>query len=142
MVALGQVGRFRRGRADSRLRRYDLEHISGDPKILKLISYAPMGWIKRLFQFLRKKSLRTGRYPSTGSISNLGRIQMELLQGGGFETRTTFFIPPGTEAKPFFMTLADCRDSVEMVVSMPKGLANNGRLDRFISNLISALKPR
>lgn len=122
--------------------RYDLDHISGDPKILKLITYAPLGWINRLFTFLRKKSLRSGRYPTTGSISNLGRIQMDLLQGGGFETRTAFFIPPGTEAKPFFMTLAGCRDSVEMVVSMPKGLASNGRLDRFIANLTAALNAR
>jgi hypothetical protein len=118
----------------------ELDQLRGDPKILKFLSYAPLGWIERVFKFLRTRNLHSGHYRSTGSISNLGRIEMELLRGGGFETQTGFFVPPGTEAKPFFMTLSGWGDCVEMVVSMPNGLASHGRLEEFIANLALGLK--
>ena len=115
---------------------------NGDSNLLKLFCYTPLGWIKHLFNAIRRKNLRSGRFHSTGSISNLGQLPIESFRGGGFEAQTGFFIPPGTEAKPFFMTLAGCGNGVEMVVSMPKVLANNGRLERFISRIASDLKPR
>lgn len=120
---------------------HHLENPCRDPRLLNLVRYVPLGWIERLFKHIRKKNLSSGHYHTTGSISNLGRLRLELLQGGGFQARTVFFVPPGTEAKPFFMTLSGGAQGVEMVVSMPKALASHGRLERFMANVAAALKP-
>lgn len=122
--------------------RYQLENPSADPKLTRLIYYLPLGWMKHLFNRIRQRNLNSGRYHTTGSISNMGRLRMELLQGGGFESRTVFCVPPGTEAKPFFMVLNGCGESMEMTVSMPKALASNSRLDHFMAHIADALKPR
>ena len=118
-----------------------LDNMSGDPTLIKIFSYAPQGWIKRLFLSARTKNLRQGLYRSSGSISNLGRLPMETLGGGGFDVKSGFFIPPGTDGKPFFITLSGCGDSVDLVLAMPKILATNGRLEALLSNIVSGLKP-
>ena len=118
-----------------------LDSLSGDPKLLKLLCYVPEGWIKSLFQSARTKNLRNGLYRSSGSISNLGRLPMDTLGGGGFEVKSGFFVPPGTDGKPFFITLSGCGGSIDIVLAMPKILATNGRLDRLLSNIVSGLKP-
>lgn len=118
-----------------------LANLIGDSKLTKLVCYAPLGWIETAFKWARRRNLRTGLFRSTGSISNLGRLPVESFRGGGFEARSGFFIPPGTEAKPFFMTLAGFDGGVEMIVSMPTSLASNGRLERFIANITAELVP-
>ncbi len=40
------------------------------------------------------------------------------------------------------MVLNGGDDAMEMTVSMPKALAGNGRLERFMANIAAALKPR
>lgn len=118
-----------------------LANLSGDSRILKLLSYLPLGWIEFGFKTVRRKNLRTNLYRSTGTISNLGRLPIESFHGGGFKARSGFYVSPGTEAKPIFMTLAGYDGGVEMIVSMPTSLASKGRLDRFIENVTAGLTP-
>lgn len=118
-----------------------LKNPNANLKLLKIFEYVPLGGVAYLFKFLRQRSLRTGVYHSTGSISHFGRLPLAAFQGGGFKAATGFFIPPGTEAKPFFMSLAICGEKMELVTCMPNCLASNGRLDRFVDNVAGALKP-
>lgn len=118
-----------------------LDHLTGDPWLGNLLVYLPMGWLKKLFIASREKDRVRGFYKDSGTISNLGQLPLDMFHGGGFEARSCFFIPPAVQAKPFFITLSGCGDSVEMVTAMPCVLANNGRLERFIANIVSELKP-
>lgn len=119
-----------------------LDNLGSDPWLSTLYSYAPMALLRRLFRSSRDKDRQRGFYRDSGTISNLGKLPIELLQGGGFEARTCFFVPPEMEIKPFFITLTGCGNAVEMITAMPNVLANNGRLDQFIANVIAELKPK
>lgn len=119
-----------------------LDNLGGDPRFSTLSSYTPAPLLRRIFLSSRGKNRQRGFYKDSGTISNLGKLPIELLQGGGFEARTCFFVPPEMEIKPFFITLSGCGNAVEMITAIPNVLANNGRLDQFIANVIAELKPK
>lgn len=118
-----------------------LNNLGGDPVFSSLVSYTPLPWMKRLFIKSRYKNREKGFFQDSGTISNLGRLPIESLKGGGFEAETSFFIPPEMEFKPFFITLTGAGNKVEMITALPNVLATNGRLDNFIANTTAELKP-
>ncbi|MDA8142257.1 MAG: hypothetical protein M0036_26725 [Desulfobacteraceae bacterium] len=118
-----------------------LNDMSRDPEILKIAYYIPLKWIELFFVRFRKRNLGSGWYYSTGTLSNLGRLPIEAYEGGGFKADTGFYIPPGTEGKPLFVTLAGCGEFIEVIISMPKTLASNGRIDQLLDRIVSQLKP-
>ncbi len=124
----------------SRQLKEKLDHLVGDPWLGNLAIYIPMVWLKGLFIASREKDRERGFYKDTGTISNLGKLPVELFRGGGFEAQTCFFIPPEVQAKPFFITLSGYENRVEMITAMPRVLASKGRLDKFIANILTELK--
>ncbi|MFC1888305.1 hypothetical protein ACFL4G_00975 [Thermodesulfobacteriota bacterium] len=118
-----------------------LDNLRGDSQLLKAFCYTPLGWLEKSMNFAMKRTLRDGLYRGTGTITNVGKLPMSTLRGGGFEAQSGFIIPPGTDSKPVFMTLSGLGDSIDIVIAMPKMLATNGRLDELLSNIVSGLKP-
>lgn len=121
--------------------KYKVNNMSREPWMLNLATWIPLGIMKYVFTKIRQKNLHSGVYHSTGTISNLGKLPIESYQGGGFQAETGFYIPPGTEGKTLFMTLSGCGDFVEVIISMPKTLATNGRLDQLLENVVAQLEP-
>lgn len=117
-----------------------LDNLNSD-SIRTLLIHLPMGLIAKLLKTRIEKNWNAGFFVDTGTISNLGRMPMEKLHGGGFKAEACYFLPPELPGKPSFITMSGTEKSVEMITTMPKMLASNGRLDTFIANIVAELKP-
>ena len=118
------------------------DDIPGDPRIVKLLCYLPLNWQARLIRQIKKRNRRKGIYNRTGTISNMGKLPTELYHGGGFETRSGFFVPPETDGKGIFVGLSGSTGAIDVVIALPKVLATNNRIDKLLSNIVSGLVPK
>jgi hypothetical protein len=85
------------------------------------------------------EGLQTGRFSTSATVSNLGRQDLDLYRGGGFEARRAFWIPPGQPGLPLFLALSGDDFGVELCGSMPVGLASGGRLAALLDGVADAL---
>ncbi len=90
-----------------------------------------------LIKYIMKKSIvrqhTNGYYAFTGIISNLGKLPINKYKTTTFSPKTGFFVPPGLEYIPITITLSGGMENlIEILVSMPKSLANYGRLENFM----------
>lgn len=86
-----------------------------------------------------RRVCRNDRYDSSGTVSNLGRVPLERFSGAGFRARAAFFIPPGTPSHACFVVLCGHEGGIEAVVTMPRDLASEGRLDALTAEIAAAL---
>jgi len=105
-----------------------------------LYRYVPI----RLMSYKARKMIKErhtkGLYSLSGLITNVGRIPLELFHGGGFTSTAFWGIPPTIEYYPFFLGLAGHGTSMQLIITMPKVLATDGRLDEMFDCLIQGLK--
>ncbi len=81
------------------------------------------------------KKLRTGRFAVSASLSNLGRQDLRAWSSLGWTAQQAFWIPPGNPGLPLFLTLSGDAAGIDLVGSMPVGLADEGRLERLLADL-------
>jgi hypothetical protein len=86
-----------------------------------------------------KQGLQTGRFRTSVTLSNLGRQDLSQYRGGGFEAKRAFWIPPGQPGLPLFLAMAGDAEGLELVGSMPVGLADGGRLEGLLEGMAEAL---
>ncbi|MBV1882433.1 MAG: hypothetical protein KUG82_12415 [Pseudomonadales bacterium] len=77
----------------------------------------------------------SGRYQRSGTLTMIGKGDMEKYTAAGFIAETAFAIPIPLKLLPFFMALWVQKDGVEMVIGMPELLGNDGRLEQFVNKL-------
>ncbi|MCO4745530.1 MAG: hypothetical protein KC912_12130 [Proteobacteria bacterium] len=89
----------------------------------------------------RMAATHAGRthFKTTAIVSNVGRIDLAAFEAPGFATSAVFFIPPGTEVTPLFVTLAGTRSQLELALASPRHFASGGRLDALVDAVRSAL---
>jgi len=100
-----------------------------------LIKILPVKWMYRYGKKELKKYHEQGLYRNSGILSNLGRIDLEKFTGGGFLPETCFFIPPCMLNIPLFMTFTGAGEYVEILISVPKILSSNGRIEKLANIL-------
>lgn len=86
-----------------------------------------------------RAGLRSGRFSTSATVSNLGRQDLAAHSGGGFVAQASYWIPPGQPGLPLFMTLSGDPGGVDVVASMPIGLASSGRLERLLDGVVADL---
>ena len=94
-----------------------------------------MAWVGRQ---VAAKHLRSGLYPLSASISNLGRHGLTL---GGAPVQA-FWIPPPSPGLPLFLTLCGDVEGLDLCARMPHALATQGRLEAFLAGLAQTLAAR
>lgn len=99
----------------------------------------------RVMAYMGKKRTiqrqKTGLYGLSCILTNPGKVSMDAFSMNGFKAKTVFFIPPAFEYFPAVMSLSGSPEGVEMLLSVPKVLATNGRLDAAIRRIAAGLKP-
>lgn len=105
----------------------------------EFISGVPLWLATAVARTSTRRACRNNRYDSSGTVSNLGRVSLQRFSGGGFRARTAFFIPPGTPSHACFVVLCGHEDGIEALVTMPRDLASEGRLDALTAELAAAL---
>ena len=109
----------------------------------QLVRYMPMSLIRKsLLKEIETKN-RTGLYRNSGIISNLGEIPHKIFCSQGFETTDGLGVPPCIDVIPCFCGMARNKDLdvFEIIFSIPKVLANNGRFEALIERIKNELKP-
>jgi hypothetical protein len=107
----------------------------------RVIPYIPYPIIRHTLQneILRKRTI--GLYRNSGVLSNVGRIPIENYYGGGFRADYFWPIPPGQELLPIFVGFTYSHEDTTLTVSIPKVLANNGRLQALMDHIRNGLVP-
>lgn len=106
-----------------------------------LFIYIPMSFLVYKGKAMMDDNKRTGRYGTSGMLTNMGIIPVDIYSGGGFKADTFWGIPPNLEYYPFFMGMAGGGDSTSLILSMPVSLADNNRLDTILENIVKGLVP-
>ena len=109
-------------------------------KSASLMNIIPLNIVQKGVEKLIRKQHRSGMYGLTGVISNMGRIDTSGCIGGGFSTKTCFFIPPGLDTLPVFFTLNGNGNTIELICTMPKALASKGRLKALMDKIVAGLE--
>jgi hypothetical protein len=83
----------------------------------------------------------SGRYVASGIAVSMGYIPLEFFTGGGFCPSFAFAVPPLMETMPFFIGIASFEKSIEVIITMHKGLASNGRIEAIMDSITLQLVP-
>jgi len=97
------------------------------------IRYLPFWMLRKLIKNNIATKNRTGRYPNSGVISNMGQIP--VYSGGGFDGQYTWGIPPGQEYSPIFIGMCNGSDDMTIIYSMSHVLASGGRLEALMDHI-------
>jgi hypothetical protein len=101
------------------------------------VRFLPFWLLRKLIESNIEAKNRTGRYPNSGVLSNMGRVP--FYSGGGFEGKYVWAIPPGQEYSPIFIGMFNGDDEMTIIYSMPNVLANDGRLEKLMDHIQQGL---
>lgn len=99
----------------------------------------PMGLMVRGGRDAARHALSLGRFETSATLSNLGRIDLTRLSCSEFTAQRAFFVPPGSPGLPLFVALTGDPEGVEVCASAPVGLASHGRLAALLDLLVTRL---
>lgn len=107
----------------------------------RVVPFIPYGMLRHMLdkEIIVKRT--TGRYRNSGILSNIGRIPMEQCSGGGFTADYYWAIPPGQEMLPIFAGLTYSHEDTTLIISIPRVLANEERIDALMDHLKTGLEP-
>lgn len=106
------------------------------------VPHIPLWLMHRVVKKKVKRLQHSSRGESSAIVSNLGLLPLESMKGPEFAAYTAFFIPPGTDICLFFMTLSGSPTGVEIVLSVPKPLATEERLDGALQRIRDGIVPK
>ncbi len=105
------------------------------------LRYLPLKFLVNRGNARIKKFYKTGKFSSSGLISNMGRPPVEVYSGGGFNTRLIWGIPPSLETCPYLIGLATRPGEVTLSLAVPRALNHDNRMDKALQNIIDGLVP-
>jgi len=89
-----------------------------------------------------QKQHQKGLYSVSALLSNLGIIPIHKFHGGGFVANNCLGIPPDIENIPCFISLNGRKDGVDLIVSIPKVLSSDGRIDELLDSISLGLQKK
>lgn len=105
-----------------------------------IVKYIPSWILNKILYNESMSSRKTGHYRYSAIISNLGNIPLNHFSTDGFKAGSAFFIPPGNEITPFFMTIQGTATFIELILTLPACYGDMGRIDTYIENITTKLK--
>lgn len=106
----------------------------------RIMKFIPDPLLKIFLDAEKRKSRGNGLYRYSAIISNLGKIRVESFSTDAFRAKSAFFIPPGNELTPFFMTLQGTDDNLEIVLTIPACYDQDKRIDEILNRIINGLQ--
>ncbi len=114
------------------------------PTFFRFFPFHLLSWVPRKIIYnsncsIVEKRRTSGRYRTTGIISNLGLLKMEQFNGEGFNASKCYFIPPEFDTTALFLTLAGHDKGVEILVRVPVEL-DGGRVEELLDFIIHSIE--
>ena len=106
-----------------------------------LICHLPMKFLVNRGRSMISNNNRTGRYGTSGIISNMGKLPMNIYSGGGFTAKNVWGIPPSFENIPYFVGFSYTDEALQLSIGIPDTLAANDRMEQLSANICRGLKP-
>lgn len=106
----------------------------------ELLEHIPLCLMRRMAARIIRKRHDRGIYSLSGILSNLGLVDLNQFQGGGFTARVFWVIPPATEYYPFFLVMSGYEGGSELTLSIPKVLASEGRIEAILQRITKGLE--
>jgi len=100
---------------------------------MKILTSTGKSWVENMY----KKE----QYGTSGILSNMGKIPLNVFSGGGFNAVSFWGIPPSILSTPYFMGIAVLENSLELIVTLPEVLATDNRLDNILDSIDRGLVP-
>ena len=116
------------------LRNEDLAFIAG----IRPSRLLPVGLLTTLGRRGARRAMEQGRFSTTATISNLGRVDLRRLDAPGFRASAAFFVPPGSPSLPFFLAVTGHEGGVDLVGTAPASVED---LQALLHQLVRALGP-
>jgi hypothetical protein len=105
----------------------------------KALFFIPINCVKYVMRSLSKKMHSSGRYSYSGLVATVGVLPLDKFTGGGFNPTLFYAVPPNIDMVPCFVGLVGNANGVEVMITMPKVLASNGRIEAIMENITSKL---
>ncbi|MBN2160814.1 MAG: hypothetical protein JW807_15605 [Spirochaetes bacterium] len=105
----------------------------------RLMFLMPLKVINYLMDRIGNWMHSTGHYLASGLVVNLGLVPLEKYTGGGFHPVSFFGIPTYIDVIPFFMGTIGSGKNIDVIITMNKGLADNGRIEEIMESITSQL---
>lgn len=110
------------------------------PHFFRFFPFHLLNWVPRKTIFnsnnrLVEKRRLQGQFRTTGVISNLGLLKVELFSGEGFNATKCYFIPPEFDTTALFITLAGHPNGIEILMRAPTEL-DGGRVAELLDFVI------
>ena len=116
-------------------RREEADFVLGAQRVVGL----PVWFLAFVGRRAALASMRARCFETSGTISNLGRLDPALLSCEGLDCERVFFIPPGNQGLPLFMTLTGGPAGVELCATVPRWLITPQELQGRLADLGAAL---
>ncbi len=104
------------------------------------LRWVPVAWMERLGRKAAAQAVESGRFGTTATLSNVGRVDLAALSGGGFSARAVFMIPPGSPGLPLFLGLIGGPTGIEMMATVPGAVCSRESLEALLEELGQALQ--
>lgn len=104
------------------------------------LEYMPLWLMQHKIKKIILSRHERGIYSLSGILSNLGRVDLNQFQGGGFTARAFWVIPPAIEYYPFFLVMSGYEGGTELILSVPRVLAGEGRLEDAMARMVQGLE--
>lgn len=104
-----------------------------------LVRYVPLKLIQHSLEHEIKSKQASGLYRNSGIISNIGKMPVQAMNGGGFQPTNIFWIPVTMEYLPFFSGMMGDKNQMYFLMGMSKKLASRGRLANVMQTISSKI---
>jgi NRPS condensation-like uncharacterized protein len=108
----------------------------------ELLEHIPLCLIRRMAARIIRKRHDRGIYSLSGILSNLGRVDLNRFHGGGFAAKNFWGIAPNSEYYPFFLVMMGYEGGTELILSVPRVLAGEGRLEDAMARMVQGLEKK
>ncbi|HSA13340.1 MAG TPA: hypothetical protein P5346_01255 [Spirochaetota bacterium] len=105
----------------------------------RILRHIPRRVLEKALKDEISSSKKSGLYRYPAVISNLGRIEPAPFTTQEFRPLSVFFIPPGNEWSPFFMTVTGFKSSLEIALTMPVSHGGGGSIDGIMERITRGL---
>ncbi|MFN8576509.1 MAG: non-ribosomal peptide synthetase [Candidatus Sericytochromatia bacterium] len=109
-------------------------------KIEDLIHFMPVNLLSTLLKKYLEVLYKKDSYLFSVAISNVGKIDTNNFCFKGFICENIIFLPVDIPAFSISLICVELPDSIELLLSAPSFIANDGRLENLINNLEIGLK--
>lgn len=104
------------------------------------LRWVPVRWMQNLGARAATEAVAAGRFGTSATLSNVGRVDLSAMSGPDFAARACFMVPPGSPSLPLFLGITGGAAGLELVGAAPGAVASRESLAELLDELGRALQ--